>query len=255
MTYKENILGYMVDTCGLNNCVSQIIAAIESGTKSRWLACLNPHSYAIAVKDNDFSCALRGADWLIPDGVGIVFASRWQKGKIQERVTGSDIFWNVQLALNRQLDRRIFLLGSTPENLAAMRARLQSDFPYVHVAGMYSPPFKPTFSIQEADDMVAAVNAAAPDVLWVGMSAPKQEKWIFQNRARINAKFCAAVGAVFDFYAGRIKRSHRLFQDLGLEWLPRLLQEPRRLWRRMFLSAPLFIWHILRYRYRSIEKR
>ena len=94
--------------------------------------------------------------------------------------------------------------------------------------------------------MLAAINAAAPDVLWVGMTAPKQEKWLHANRARLDVKFAAAVGAVFDFYAGRVKRSHPVFQKLGLEWLPRLLQEPRRLWRRNFVSTPVFLWHLLR---------
>ena len=94
--------------------------------------------------------------------------------------------------------------------------------------------------------MVTAVNAAAPDVLWVGMTAPKQEKWILENHARLNVKFAAAIGAVFDFYTGKVKRSHPVFQRLGLEWLPRLIQQPRRLWRRMFVSAPIFIWHVLR---------
>jgi N-acetylglucosaminyldiphosphoundecaprenol N-acetyl-beta-D-mannosaminyltransferase len=94
--------------------------------------------------------------------------------------------------------------------------------------------------------MIAAINASKADVLWVGMTAPKQEKWIFENRARLNVKFAGAIGAVFDFYTGRVKRSHPVFQRLGLEWLPRLVQQPRRLWRRMFVSAPIFVWHVLK---------
>ena len=93
---------------------------------------------------------------------------------------------------------------------------------------------------------VVGIDVAAPDVLWVGMTAPKQEKWIFENRACLNVKFAAAIGAVFDFYTGQVKRSHPVFQRFGLEWLPRLIQQPRRLWRRMFVSAPIFVWHVLR---------
>jgi len=93
--------------------------------------------------------------------------------------------------------------------------------------------------------MIEAVNRAGPDVLWVGMTAPKQEKWIHQNKDKLNVKFIGAVGAVFDFYAGNVKRSHPWFQEHGLEWLPRLLQEPRRLWRRTFVSAPLFLCMVL----------
>jgi N-acetylglucosaminyldiphosphoundecaprenol N-acetyl-beta-D-mannosaminyltransferase len=120
------------------------------------------------------------------------------------------------------------------------------DYPNVRVAGTYSPPFKKTYSKEEVDAMAAAINEAAPDVLWVGMTAPKQEKWIHDQRDRLNVKFAAAIGAVFDFYTGRVKRSHPAFQRLGLEWLPRLVQEPRRLWRRMFVSAPVFLFAVLR---------
>jgi len=90
--------------------------------------------------------------------------------------------------------------------------------------------------------MIAAVNTAGPDVLRVGMTAPKQEKWIYRNRDRLNVKFIAAVGAVFDFYTGTVKRSHPGFQKLGLEWLPRLLQQPGRLWSRTVISAPVFLF-------------
>jgi N-acetylglucosaminyldiphosphoundecaprenol N-acetyl-beta-D-mannosaminyltransferase len=99
--------------------------------------------------------------------------------------------------------------------------------------------------------MINAINAAGADVLWVGMTAPKQENFIFENRARLNVKFAAAVGAVFDFYSGNIRRDKdSWFVNHGLEWLPRLIQEPRRLWQRMFVSAPMFVWHVVRQRFK-----
>jgi N-acetylglucosaminyldiphosphoundecaprenol N-acetyl-beta-D-mannosaminyltransferase len=100
---------------------------------------------------------------------------------------------------------------------------------------------------------VHAVNAARPDVLWVGLSAPKQEKWIAEHLHRLDVPFVGAIGAMFDFYAGTVKRSPPVFRRVGLEWLPRLIQEPRRLWRRMFESAPVFLWHVLRERLRKID--
>ena len=147
----------------------------------------------------------------------------------------------------------VFFLGASEQTLAQIRARMAFDFPNIRVAGTYSPPFKPTYSEQELDAMIAAVNATKPDVLWVGMTAPKQEKWIFENRARLDVRFAAAVGAVFDFYTGNVKRSHPVFQRLGLEWLPRLLQQPRRLWRRMLVSAPIFVAHVLQARWRQCK--
>jgi N-acetylglucosaminyldiphosphoundecaprenol N-acetyl-beta-D-mannosaminyltransferase len=140
----------------------------------------------------------------------------------------------------------VFFLGASEETLALIRARMAVDYPAIRVAGTYSPPFKPEYSAAELDEMITAVNAARPDVLWVGMTAPKQEKWIFQNLHRLDVKFAGAVGAVFDFYVGKVKRSHPAFQELGLEWLPRLLRQPVRLWRRTFVSAPIFVWHVVR---------
>lgn len=144
---------------------------------------------------------------------------------------------------------RFYFLGSTPETLAAIERRMVLDYPNLILAGTFSPPFKADYSEAELADMIDAINASSADVLWVGLTAPKQEKWIHQNRARLNVRFAGAIGAVFDFYTGRIKRSHPVYQKLGLEWLPRLLQEPRRLWRRMGVSAPIFLWHVFRQRF------
>lgn len=254
----ENILGYAVGTQSRAACVADIVTWIQSTTSEptcRWLACFNPHSYVVAQDDPPFAQALHAADWLIPDGAGILLASKLLGGRIRERVTGSDIFCEVQVALNAGGGGRVFFLGSTEDTLAAIRERMARDYPNLQVAGTYSPPFKVEFSADENQAMLAEINAAAPDVLWVGMTAPKQEKWLHQHQAELNVRFAAAVGAVFDFYSGRVKRSHPIFQRLGLEWLPRLLQQPRRLWRRMVISAPIFVWQVLLQRLVGVFRR
>lgn len=253
----EDIAGYTVYKPGVQACVEDIATWVRqagSNGHCRWLACMNPHSFVVALDDALFSQALKDADWLVPDGVGIVLASRLLGGHIQERVTGPDVFLDLHRRMNAAGGMSVFFLGSTEETLALIRARMASDYPDIRVAGTYSPPFKPGYSPAELDDMVAAINAAAPDVLWVGMTAPKQEKWLFEHRARLNVKFAGAIGAMFDFYTGRVKRSHPVFQRLGLEWLPRLLQQPRRLWRRMFISAPVFVWHVIKQKIRQGRK-
>ncbi len=253
----EDIAGYQVDTLGVSACIGDVVERVtreQAATlpeRCHWLACMNPHSYAVSLKDPEFSRALHNADWLIPDGAGVVLASKILGGQIRERVTGSDIFKGVLEALDRQGGHSVFFLGATEGTLAAIRVRMAVDYPNVRVAGSYSPPFKPHYSQDELDSMVNAVNAATPDVLWVGMTAPKQEKWIHAECGRLNVKFAAAIGAVFDFYAGRVVRSHPVFQKLGLEWLPRLIQQPRRLWRRMFISAPIFLWCVLKEKVRN----
>jgi N-acetylglucosaminyldiphosphoundecaprenol N-acetyl-beta-D-mannosaminyltransferase len=247
---KQDILGYGVDAHSVEECADIVFATLRGGTVDRrqcsWLACLNPHSYAVALDDILFSQALKDADWLVPDGAGVVLASRLLGQGVAERVTGSDIFSALHQRMNASGGMKVFFLGATEGTLSLIRDRMAKDYPDIEVVGMYSPPFKPEYSHTEIDEIINAINAVEPDVLWVGMTAPKQEKWIHQNRGRLKVKFAGAIGAVFDFYAGQVKRSHPVFQRLGLEWLPRLIQQPKRLWRRMFISAPLFVWHVFK---------
>ena len=247
---KEDILGYNVDCVTADECADRIFESLRAGKRS-WLACFNPHSYVMALEDKVFARALKDADWLVPDGGGAVLASRILGGSIKKRVTGSDVFSGLNQRMNAAGSMRVFFLGADEKSLALISDRMMKDYPNIKVAGVYSPPFKDVYSSAEISTMVKAVNTAAPDVLWVGLSAPKQEKFILENRARLNVKFVAAVGAVFDFYAGNVRRDEdSWFVNHGLEWLPRLLQEPRRLWRRMFVSAPVFMTHVVRQRFK-----
>jgi N-acetylglucosaminyldiphosphoundecaprenol N-acetyl-beta-D-mannosaminyltransferase len=251
----EDILGYPVVAVSLDACVEGLVKGIATagdGTAAKplWLACLNPHSAQIAMLDPAAEEALKAADVLIPDGMGAVLASRILGGGIRKRITGSDIFRELSHRLNDRGGASFFFLGSTEETLAAIETKLAREFPRIRFAGAYSPPFKELFSEEENCAMITAINRAEPDVLWVGMTAPKQEKWIYENRDKLHVKFIAAVGAVFDFYTDNVKRSHPWFLEHGLEWLPRLLQEPRRLWRRTFISAPVFFWLVLKQKIR-----
>jgi exopolysaccharide biosynthesis WecB/TagA/CpsF family protein len=239
-----NILGYEITPAGKDDCVRSVVDWIEQGDRCRWLACINPHSYVVAKSDRDFAAALQSADWLIPDGAGIVLASRLLRRSVRQRVTGSDIFAGVNEELQRRGGGTVFFLGSTDETLLLIRERMRRDYPSVRVVGFRSPPFKASFSASEMDEMIAHINEVQPDVLWVGMTAPKQERWLYESNDRLNVKFAAAIGAVFDFYSGRVQRSSPIMQGLALEWLPRLLREPRRLWRRSFVSAPMFLWDV-----------
>ncbi|MCG6888307.1 MAG: WecB/TagA/CpsF family glycosyltransferase [Gammaproteobacteria bacterium] len=240
----ENILGYQVRRDGFESCLGEITRFLEQGQDQKWLATLNPHSYAVALHRPGFRSALNAADWLIPDGVGVVFASRIMGGTIRQRVSGPDMFYGLHDFMQRSGNYSVFFLGASEDTLAEIRQRMSKDWPDIRIAGTCSPPFKPRFSDEDIEQMVQSVNAARADVLWVGLTAPKQEELINRILPRLNVRFAGAVGAIFDFYAGRVKRSHPAFRRLGLEWLPRLLRDPRRLWRRMFVSAPIFMWHV-----------
>jgi len=246
---SESILGYPISTLSRNECIAAITGWIENGAKGKYFICANPHSIEVAETDHEFDRAIKNADLIAPDGIGIVVASRILGGAIHERVTGSDIFEGVNSELNKKKGHSVFFLGSTQDNLEKMRYKMESDFPNIRVVGTFSPPFKEEFNHGENLMMTETINRAKPDVVWIGMTAPKQEKWIYENREKLDVKLLGPIGAVFDFYTGKVKRSATIFQKSGLEWLPRLLQEPRRLWRRNLISNPKFILQVIRYRF------
>lgn len=239
-----SILGYHIF---MGN--KQFFAGVVTGV----VHTLNPHSYVLARKDTLFHDALKSADLLIPDGVGIRYAARLLEGKNIEKIAGSDLH---EIIIN-SLDKRegsCFYLGSSDETLLKIRERLAKEHPAVR-AEVFSPPFRMVFSEEENNEMISGVNSFSPDVLFVGMTAPKQEKWVHENRDKLNAPMICSIGAVFDFYAGTVKRSGKFWINLGLEWLPRLLREPRRLWKRNFVSTPMFMWYVLVDKVRMLFKR
>jgi N-acetylglucosaminyldiphosphoundecaprenol N-acetyl-beta-D-mannosaminyltransferase len=245
---EEIIVGYQVAVEPISNVVNLITQWIDDDARScRYFACLNPHSVELASGDEAFHKSLTFADFLTADGIGIVYASRLLGGSIRNRVTGMDVFHGVTEFMNSSGRGTCYFLGSTEKTLASIRRRMAEDYPHVEVVGTYAPPFRKEFTKEDSQAMIDAINEAAPDVLWVGLAAPKQEKWIHQNRDRLNVNFAGPIGAVFDFYVGNVKRVDPLWQKMGFEWFPRLLQEPRRLWRRTFVSAPRFVVRTLRY--------
>lgn len=252
-----NFLGYRLYAGTAEHCVAEVLEHCGSRCDKvnrrapKWLACLNPHSYAMAERDPVFSIALKHADWLIPDGIGVVWGARFLGIDIKHRITGYDIFTGTLVGLQRLGGKRIFLLGATAETLDLIQTRLAFEFPRVTVCGSFSPPFKEEFNAYDLAEICDRVNTVQPDVVFVGLSAPKQEKLIDALAERIEASVLVAIGAVFDFYTGKVKRAPKSMQLVGLEWLPRLFQEPRRLWRRTFVSAPRFVLAAVRSKCRA----
>lgn len=248
---SERILGYDISSAGRETSVDLCMEWVDSADFARYFACANPHSLVVARRNREFDAALKEADLVIPDGAGIVVGSRILGGEISDRVTGSDMFHGVNRRLQARGGGSCFFLGATPETLEAIRERMTRTYPAVRVAGTFSPPFRRAFSPAENREMVNRVNRARADVLWVGMTAPKQECWIHRNRANLNVRVVGPVGAVFDFFTDNVPRSHPWFQARGLEWLPRLVKQPRRLWERNFVSSPAFLREVFRQRFRE----
>jgi N-acetylglucosaminyldiphosphoundecaprenol N-acetyl-beta-D-mannosaminyltransferase len=205
---------------------------------------INPHSYCISKSDKIFKESLLNSNYLFPDGIGIVFASFFLFGKKINKISGSDLHFHFLDKANKE-SLRIFYMGATQEILYKIKYRLNKEYPNC-IVNFYSPPYKTNFSIEDNNEMISAINNFAPDILFVGMTAPKQEKWVYLNNSQINAQIICSIGAVFDFYAGTIKRPNQFWINLGLEWLIRFLNEPRRLFKRNFISTPLFLFYIFK---------
>lgn len=210
---------------------------------------LNPHSYCTAKKDFYFQKALKDSDFLLPDGIGIVFAAKFlKKGKIQ-RIAGYDLFLNLMEQLEHK-NGTCFFLGAAPKTLVKIKERVAMEYPNVKVK-YYSPPYKKEFTEEDCRIMCDKVNEISPDVLFVGMTAPKQEKWVLQNKPNLDSCLICSIGAVFDFYAGTVKRAPQWVIKLGLEWLHRSLKNPKKLGIRNFKSNPRFIWEVIKIKTRE----
>ncbi len=209
---------------------------------------INPHSYCVAKTDPLFQKALLQSDILLPDGFGIVLLAKILRGNTIKKIAGADIHQHLLSYANAN-GKKIFYLGASPSTLALITAKIKKDYPNIQ-ASSYSPPYKPEFSIEDSKAMIEAVNTYEPDILFVGMTAPKQEKWVEAHKAQLSPGIITSIGAVFDFYAGTVQRSGPFWIKLGLEWLPRLVREPRRLWKRNFISTPLFMWYLAKSKFK-----
>ena len=206
---------------------------------------VNAHSFNTAKKDQLFADALTNGDVLIPDGVSIVKACKWIKAKSQpkERIAGWDLFYFEMNKLEKK-GGTVMFMGSSQKVLDLIVKRAAVDYPHLKVV-TYSPPYKPEFSDEDNKAIIDAINAANPDLLWIGMTAPKQEKWTYSHWNELNIHcHVGTIGAVFDFFAGTVERAPIWWQEHGLEWLYRLIKEPKRMWRRYIIGNSLFLWNM-----------
>ena len=249
--FDQNIpalLGVKIGAKPLSELIRRARDAIENKKKPITFACANPHSLVVANTDQYFRDALNNSDQVVADGIGIVLRGKLSGLKIKPRITGADYFFALMNEANRLGGKRVFFLGSTDHVLTKIKEKVARDYPEIVATGSLSPPFG-VWTKEEQEHVLDTINDFHPDVLWVGMTAPKQETWAHTYRSKLNAAVIGSIGAVFDFYAGTQPRAPRWMHENGLEWLYRMVREPRRMWRRNFISAPQFLTLILRNRH------
>ena len=206
---------------------------------------INAHSYNTARKYAAFAEALLKGDALIPDGASIVLAFKFLRHKNIERIAGWDLFLHEMDKLNRK-GGVCFFLGSSEETLRKIKAKAAGVYPDIRIE-TYSPPYKAEFSEEDNRRMIEALNRAKPDLLWVGMTAPKQEKWAYAHLKELDVNGpIGTIGAVFDFFAGNIRRAPLWWQKHGMEWLYRLIKEPKRMWKRYIIGNTLFLGYLVK---------
>lgn len=216
----------------------------ELSPTKQLITTLNAHSYNTLKEDPLFFNALQKSDLLLPDGISVVLAMRLLQGKKIRKIAGDDLFRYEMRRVHEQKGK-CFFLGSSESTLALIKKRAKKEFPDLEVYS-YSPPYKSEFTEDENQTMINAINEIEPDVLFVGMTAPKQEKWAYIHFDQIKAGHVCCIGAVFDFYAGTVQRAPEWVIASGMEWFYRLVREPRRMWRRYLVGNTLFVMAILK---------
>lgn len=236
------ILGTKINVTNMEQTLGFLKSHLEE-LRGNYICVSNVHTTVMAYEDEHYRRIQNSGAMAQPDGAPLSVYSKKHGFADAGRVTGPDLMVEL-LKLSKEEGYRHFFYGATKETLEAMKRAIERDYPDTPIAGMYAPPFRP-LRPEEDDAAVSLINQAKPDFIWVGLGAPKQEQWMYEHRGRLSG-VCVGVGAGFDYLAGDIKRAPKIMQKLCLEWLYRLLQDPKRLWRRYVTTNFKFIKYIWR---------
>jgi len=238
--HRFRVLGVPVDAVQIPAAVARMKKWIDARSAGSIVAVTGMHGVMEAQHDAGFKQILASADLVVADGMPLVWLGRWYGHDMPRRVYGPEL---LDTFCRETGDRyRHFFYGGA-SGVAAQLARVMHDRHGIQIAGVYAPPFRPLTGGEE-EELAACVRAAAPDVLWVGLSTPKQERWMSAHVGRLPVPVLVGVGAAFDFATGRVRQAPQWMREHGLEWLFRLLAEPRRLWRRYVLLGSRFVWSV-----------
>ena len=238
----EHIAGIRLLNLGMDELVGAILTAVEGRVRTR-IAFVNPDCVNIAARDPLYRAALAGADWVCPDGIGMKIAGRILERPIRQNLNGTDLFPRLCAAAAGG-GHRIYLLGARPGVAAAVARWARRQYPGIKIAGCHSGYFEG----DGEEAAIAGIRRSRADILLVAMGAPRQELWLQRHLERTGALVGVGVGGLFDFYGGRIPRAPLWLREIGGEWIYRLLQEPRRMWRRYLIGNAVFLWRVARER-------
>lgn len=238
---RVNVLGVGLSVINLDTALAAIRDAITEKAKG-YICVTGVHGVIEAQSDEKFRAILNGAFLNTPDGMPMVWCGKLRGHRQMDRVYGPDLM-HLVCDWSRQNDVTHFFYGGAEGVADELKRRLEEKFPGLKVVGTYTPPFRALNADEEAQ-LIRRVSELKPDIIWVGLSTPKQEKFMAQYWQKLDTTLMFGVGAAFDFHAGRVRQAPRWMQRSGLEWFFRLCCEPRRLWKRYFRNNPLFAWKI-----------
>lgn len=234
------VLGTRVHAVQIPDAIAWIERQIQAGEATRYVTVTGMHGVTESQSDPHLRTILNAADLTVPDGMPLVWLGRWHGHALARRVYGPELMETFCRETGEEY--RHFFYGGAP-GVADQLAKTLHQRYGIRIAGVYSPPFRP-LTVEEDEEVVARIEAATPDVLWVGLSTPKQEHWMYEHRERLAVPVMVGVGAAFDFATGRVRQAPSWMREHGLEWLFRLIQEPRRLWRRYLIYGSRFAWSV-----------
>jgi len=249
---QANILGISVSAINLE-MAQRALEAWIARREQHYICVTGVHGVMESQRDEELQRIHNHAGLVTPDGMPLVWLSRLQGFRHVERVYGPDLMLAVCEG-SQTRGKRHFFYGGGPGVAEKLATRLSARFPGLGVVGTYSPPFRELTS-EEDREIVQRVNSARPDIVWVGISTPKQERWMAEHTQKLKACVLIGVGAAFDFNAGLKKQAPRWMQKSGLEWSFRLMMEPGRLWRRYLSNNPRFLWLVLREALREMPSK
>jgi N-acetylglucosaminyldiphosphoundecaprenol N-acetyl-beta-D-mannosaminyltransferase len=235
------VLGVPVHSVDVHEVLAHMEQWIEQRERGRWIAVTSSHGIVEGFKRSDFREIIESADLSVPDGMWTARVAAQKISSTPKRIRGADLLTGFCSLANRQ-GYSSFFYGDTEEVLALLSGELKSRYRSLEIAGTFSPPFR-ALSAREDEAIVRMINRAKPDVLWVGLGLPKQERWIYEHLDRLDVPVVVAVGAAFKFVSGKVKPAPRVISELGLEWLWRLAREPKKCWHRALVYGPQFALH------------